>query len=421
MYFGAHVKSSGGVWHAIENGVELGAEAVQFFAGSPRTWKPTLYKDADWQKFREMRAESPIRFVVIHTIYLINLASENEDFYEKSVTSLCGALTAADQLGADAIVTHIGSHQGSGFAAGLERVQEGLRRALAEASEGSPVKLLLENTAGAGGTMGVDFRELGEMIDAAGGDPRLGICVDTAHIFESGYDLRTREGIDEVLRELDDACDLDRLVMFHLNDSKTPLGSNRDRHENIGEGDLGDDAFRLLVNEPAFKDLPGILEVPGSTATVRTRRTSPVCARSRADAPRLRRRHRRPSAASWVYSGVPCNGARPQTGGDAMELVTVTTVSDAGLANVVVGVLEQAGVEAVVGGPGAPTCIPCRRSTRSASWSGRTTLDAGARRPGGVRDHAGRRGRRRVAPGARAPGVCYHVPLAAFFGPAGRS
>ncbi len=262
MYFGAHVKSSGGVWHAIENGVDIGAEAVQFFAGSPRTWAPTVYKDKDWQKFREMRAESRIRFVVIHTIYLINLASENEDFYEKSVRSLLGALTAAEQLGADAIVTHIGSHQGSGFAAGLERVQAGLRAALA-GSEGSPVRLLLENTAGAGGTMGVDFRELGQIIDASGGDPRLGICVDTAHIFESGVDLRTREGIDEVLRELDESCGPDRLVMFHLNDSKTPLGSNRDRHENIGEGDLGEDAFRLLVNEPAFADLPGILEVPG--------------------------------------------------------------------------------------------------------------------------------------------------------------
>lgn len=262
MYFGAHVKSSGGVWHAIENGVEIGAEAVQFFAGSPRTWKPTLYKDADAAKFREMRAASPIRFVVIHTIYLINLASENEDFYDKSLTSLVGALTAADQLGADAIVTHIGSHQGSGFAAGLERVQRALRRALAE-SEGSAVKLLLENTAGAGGTMGIDFRELGQIIDASGGDPRLGLCVDTAHIFESGADLRTPEGIGRVLRELDDSCGRDRLVMLHLNDSKTPLGSNRDRHENIGDGDLGEVAFRLLVNEPAFADLPGILEVPG--------------------------------------------------------------------------------------------------------------------------------------------------------------
>jgi deoxyribonuclease-4 len=262
MYFGAHVKSSGGVWHAIENGVELGADAVQFFAGSPRTWKPTLYKEKDAQKFREMRADSPIRFVVIHTIYLINLASTNEDFYERSLTSLSGALTAADQLGADAIVTHIGSHQGSGFEAGLERVQQALRTALAERAD-SPVRLLLENTAGAGGTMGVDFHELGRIIDAAGGDPRLGICVDTAHIFESGVDLRTRDGVDGLLAQLDEACGGDRLVMFHLNDSKTALGSNRDRHENIGDGDLGDDAFRLLVNEPAFADLPGILEVPG--------------------------------------------------------------------------------------------------------------------------------------------------------------
>jgi len=262
MYFGAHVKSSGGVWHAIENGADIGAEAVQFFAGSPRTWAPTLYKDKDAEKFRELRAASPVRFAVIHTIYLINLASENEDFYEKSVRSLCGAVTAAEQLGADAIVTHIGSHQGSGFAAGLERVQAGLRAALAE-SEGSPVRLLLENTAGAGGTMGVDFRELGQIVDATGGDPRLGICVDTAHIFESGVDLRTREGIDDLLRDLDEGCGRERLVMFHLNDSKTALGSNRDRHENIGDGDLGDEAFRLLVNEPAFADLPGILEVPG--------------------------------------------------------------------------------------------------------------------------------------------------------------
>ena len=262
MYFGAHVKSSGGVWHAIENGVEIGAEAVQFFAGSPRTWEPTVYKDKDWQKFREMRADSPIRFVVIHTIYLINLASENEDFYEKSVASLS---RRAGRGGPARRRRDRDPHrlaQGTGFEAGLERVQAGLRRALAD-SEGSPVRLLLENTAGAGGTMGVDFRELGQIIDASGGDPRLGICVDTAHIFESGVDLRTREGIDEVLRELDESCGPDRLVMFHLNDSKTPLGSNRDRHENIGEGDLGEDAFRLLVNEPAFADLPGILEVPG--------------------------------------------------------------------------------------------------------------------------------------------------------------
>ena len=238
-----------------------GAEAVQFFAGSPVPGA-TVYKEKDAAQFREARAASPIRFVLIHTIYLINLANEKEDFYEKPVTSLCGALGAADELGADAIVTHIGSHQGAGFAAGLERVQAGLRRALG-ASEGSPVRLLLENTAGAGGTMGVDFLELGQIIDAAGSDPRLGVCLDTAHISESGVDLRTRAGMAEALERVDAGCGRERLVALHLDDSKTLLGSGRDCYENVGEGDLGMDGFRTIVNEPAFAALPGILEVPG--------------------------------------------------------------------------------------------------------------------------------------------------------------
>jgi len=262
MYIGAHVNSSGGVWKAIGNGLDIGCEAVQFFAGSPRTWAPTTYKDKDAEKFREARSASPIRFVVIHTIYLINLASSREDFYEKSVTSLLGAVAAAEQLGADAIVTHVGSHQGEGFEAGLVRVQAALRRALAE-SDGSPVRILLENTAGAGGTMGVDFDELGAMIAAADGHPRLGLCLDTAHVFEAGVDIRSAAGLDEALARLDAACGLDRLVMLHLNDSKTAFGSNRDRHENIGEGEIGLEGFRGIVNHPALADTPGILEVPG--------------------------------------------------------------------------------------------------------------------------------------------------------------
>ncbi len=262
MYIGAHVRASGGVWKAIDNGVELGCEAIQFFAGSPRTWKPQLYSEKDAARFREARAASPIRFVLIHTIYLINLASTNEDFYEKSVTALVGAVVAAEQLGADAIVTHIGSHQGAGFEPGLRRVQTALGRALDEAGD-SPVRVLLENTAGAGGTMGVDFAELAAMIDAVDGDPRVGLCLDTAHLFESGVELRTPEGLEAAIAGLDATCGLDRLVCLHLNDSKTALGSNRDRHENIGDGDLGLRAFAQIVNHPAFAGLPGILEVPG--------------------------------------------------------------------------------------------------------------------------------------------------------------
>jgi deoxyribonuclease-4 len=262
MYIGAHVKAAGGVWKAIEAGVALGCEAIQFFAGSPRTWRAMVYDDPDVTRFLEARARSSIRFVVIHTIYLINLASEREDFYEKSVASLVAAVDAAEQLGAEAVVTHIGSHQGSGFAAGLERVRVALLRAL-EQSDGSAVRILLENTAGAGGTMGVTFDELGAMIRAAGGHPRLGLCLDTAHVFAAGADLRTPEGLGRTLADLDAACGLDRLAMVHLNDSKAPLGSNRDRHENIGEGELGLEAFRALLRHPALADVPGILEVPG--------------------------------------------------------------------------------------------------------------------------------------------------------------
>jgi len=262
MYIGAHVKASGGVWKAIENGVELGCEAVQFFAGSPRTWAPMVYKETDAARFREARAASPIRYAVIHTIYLINLATTNEEFYEKSVAALIGAARSAEQLGVDAIVTHIGSHQGAGFEAGLARVQHALGEVLEEVGD-SAVRVLLEDTAGAGGTMGVNFDELGAMIDSVGGDPRVGLCLDTCHLFAAGFDLRTREGIDRALEALDRACGLERLELLHVNDSKTPLGSNRDRHANIGEGELGVDAFREIVNHPACAGLPGILEVPG--------------------------------------------------------------------------------------------------------------------------------------------------------------
>jgi len=262
MLLGAHVKSSGGVWTAIDEAARLDCEAIQFFAGSPRTWAPTTYKEADAARFREKRATSAVTFCVIHTIYLINLATPRDDFYEKSVAALVGAVTAAEQLGVEAIVTHVGSHQGAGFETGLGRVRKALRRALDEVG-GSPVRVLLENTAGAGGTMGVSFVELGAMIDAVGGDERVGLCVDTAHLFEAGHDLRTRAGIDEALAELDSVVDRQRLVMLHLNDSRTPLGSNRDRHENIGQGELGLAAFREIVNHPAFAALPGITEVPG--------------------------------------------------------------------------------------------------------------------------------------------------------------
>ena len=263
MYFGAHVGSGGGVWKAVDEGVELGCEAIQIFAGSPRTWRPTLYKERDAARFREARAASPIRFVVIHTIYLINLATVREDFYEKSIVSLVGALTAADQLGAEAIVTHIGSHLGAGFEAGLERVGAALRRALAEAGD-PPVRLLLENTAGAGSHLGSRFEELASIRERAGEITSLpiGYCLDTCHLLAAGFDIATPAGLRATVGSAERQLGMVNVRVFHVNDSKTPLGSRVDRHANIGEGYIPLAAFRRILKHPKLRGKPFILETP---------------------------------------------------------------------------------------------------------------------------------------------------------------
>jgi deoxyribonuclease IV len=262
MKLGAHVRASGGVWSAVEHGLDLGVESIQFFAGSPRTWKPMIYKEPDAARFRELRAASPISFSVIHTIYLINLATASDDFYDKSVTALVGAVAAAEQLGVEAIVNHTGSHQGAGFQFGLERVRTALRRALEEVGD-SQVRILIENTAGAGGTMGVDFEEIAQIIHCVDDDPRIGVCLDTCHLFAAGYDVASEAGLEETVAAFDATIGRERLRLIHLNDSMVPLGSNRDRHANIGDGLIGLDGFRRIINHTAFADLPGILEVPG--------------------------------------------------------------------------------------------------------------------------------------------------------------
>lgn len=262
MKLGAHVRAGGGVWSAVEHGLDLGAESIQFFAGSPRTWKPMIYKEADAARFRELRAGSPITFSVIHSVYLINLATASDDFYEKSVTALAGAVAAAEQLGVEAVVNHTGSHQGIGFDVGLERVRSALRRVLDEVGD-SKVRLLIENTAGAGGTMGVNFEEIAQIIHCVDDDPRIGVCLDTCHLYAAGYDVATEEGLEATLATFNATIGRERLVLIHLNDSMVPLRSNRDRHANIGDGLIGLDGFRRIINHPAFAELPGILEVPG--------------------------------------------------------------------------------------------------------------------------------------------------------------
>jgi deoxyribonuclease IV len=256
VQLGAHVSTSGGIHTAIER-----IESVQIFAQSPRTWRPTNHDPANFERFKERRREARIGGVVCHALYLINLASPDETIYAKSVASLQNTIDVACAIDADAVVFHVGSHLGSGFEAGLERVVPALREALTRCSE--TTWLLIENSAGAGGTIGRSIDELAALYDALDGHERLGICLDSCHLYVSGYDVTNRKELDAVLREVDEKIGLDRLRALHLNDAQAALGSNRDRHANIGEGVLGEDLGVFLAH-PKLQKLPAFLEVPGT-------------------------------------------------------------------------------------------------------------------------------------------------------------
>ena len=259
MYFGAHVSSSGGIDKAVERAVELGADGLQVFTQSPRMWRPVNHKPANVERFRELRIEHDIKAAVAHAIYLINIASDNPDIWEKSVTALENTMQASELLGLEAVIFHPGSHKAAGLDTCLERMVEGMQRALAHSEN---TWLLMENSAGQGGTIGRDTDELFRVFELVGDHPRVGVCLDTCHWFVSGIDITNQAVLDHELDELDSAIGLDRLRCLHINDSKTPLGSNRDRHANIGEGEIGD-GLATFVQHPRLQGLPAMLEVPG--------------------------------------------------------------------------------------------------------------------------------------------------------------
>ena len=260
MLLGAHVSSSGGIHTAIDRIEAMGGESVQLFTQSPRMWRPTNHDPATFDRFKERRAEARIGGVLCHALYLLNLASPNDDFYEKSVAALVNTVEVACAIDADAVVFHVGSHQGAGLEAGLERVVPALELVLERCRE--PTWLLLENSAGAGGTIGRSMDELGVLVDRLDRHPRLGVCLDSCHLFVSGYDVTDLEQLERALDELDGAVGLDRLRALHVNDSQAPLGSNRDRHANIGEGLLGE-KLGVFLSSPRLQGLPAVLEVPG--------------------------------------------------------------------------------------------------------------------------------------------------------------
>ena len=260
MLIGAHVSPAGGLPKAVERGVERGCTAIQIFNQSPRMWRPSSYSDEDVAAFRMAMGQSPVDAVLIHAVYLLNCASDDPDIRAKSLTSLIASLRAGALIGAAGVVLHPGSAKSGDPAKAIERAGATIAEALAE-SEGC--QLHLENTAGAGGTLGRSIGELSALLDACDGDPRIGLCLDSCHLFASGYDIRTNAGVDAALAEIGSELGLERIGSLHLNDSQTALGSNRDRHANIGEGELGPKGCAAFLSAPAFEDLPCVLETPG--------------------------------------------------------------------------------------------------------------------------------------------------------------
>jgi deoxyribonuclease-4 len=258
VLLGAHC--SGGVKKSLDRAAELGIDALQLFVQSPRTWRFPEHDPADLAAFRERREELGIGGVLVHALYLLNLASPNEELYGKSVDTLRSTVDAACAIEADGVVFHVGSHQGAGFEAGLERVVPALAQALERCSD--TTWLLLENSAGAGGTIGRSLDELAALYDALDRHPRLGVCLDSCHLWVSGFDVTDRAELDRLLGELDARIGLDRLRALHVNDAQAPLGSNRDRHANVGDGVMGEQLGAFL-GHPRLQGLPAVLEVPG--------------------------------------------------------------------------------------------------------------------------------------------------------------
>ncbi len=257
MLLGAHC--SGGIKASLDRGAEIGADAVQLFAQSPRAWRFPEHEKATLELFASRISEGPVRAALVHALYLINLATPNDEIYEKSASTLASTVDAAAAIDAD-VVFHVGSHLGAGFEAGLKRVVPAMKRALDRTTD--TTWLLMENSAGTGATIGRSVDELEVIFDRLKGHPRLGICLDSCHLYATGYDVTDPDAYAALLESVDGALGLDRLRALHVNDSATPLGSNRDRHANVLEGEMGE-KLGVFLAHPAVQDLPALMETPG--------------------------------------------------------------------------------------------------------------------------------------------------------------
>jgi deoxyribonuclease IV len=278
MLIGAHVSTSGGLDTAVERGVGTRSDAIQIFNQSPRMWRPTGYTDEDFARAREALDGSSVKAVAIHAVYLINCATADAELRRKSLESLTHALRIGDGIGAAGVVLHAGAAKGDPLEVALKRACKVISEALKRTDR---CPLLLENTAGAMGLLGRDTRELADLIERAGGDERLGVCIDCCHLLASGYEIRDEAGLAAVVDELDELVGLERLRCLHVNDSAIPLGGNRDKHANLGEGELGRRGLSVFLSEPRFEGLPALIEVPGPDGRGPDRRQVQIAKRLR--------------------------------------------------------------------------------------------------------------------------------------------
>lgn len=260
MQIGAHVSSAGGISKSIDRGLEIGCEAIQLFGSSARSWAFKPPPEREVAAFKQRRAETGMGAVFFHAIYLINLGSPNPELVEKGVQSLINYMTLAAEIDADGVIFHPGSHKGQGYAQVFDQAVTAINRVLANSPEGP--WLCLENMAGMGQHLGAKFEELGGILRAVNSS-RLRICLDTQHSFAAGYDLTTPEGVAGMIDQFDAAIGVANLAAVHANDSKQLCGSGVDRHDNIGEGYIGEAGFAAIMGHPAFREVPFFLEVPG--------------------------------------------------------------------------------------------------------------------------------------------------------------
>ena len=259
MKIGAHVSTAGGLSNAFDRASNIGAEAIQIFASSPRAWKFNQPKEEEVRLFKEKMEQTGIWPCYIHGSYLVNIGGDPSQI-EKSIESLTNNMSVAGKIGAEGVIFHGGSHKGKGFHNIVTQASECLKRVLDNSPEN--VWLCLENSAGMGSHIGSSFEEMGELIHLVQND-NLKVCLDTEHMFAAGYDLTNPDEVPRIMKRFDEEIGLSKLVAVHANDSKVELGSGVDRHENIGDGFIGIDGFKSLMIDPSFEKVPFFLEVPG--------------------------------------------------------------------------------------------------------------------------------------------------------------